>query len=253
MMHLLLDALMLYGAWHPAPASDDAANAGSGISEITYELPAPPPPFPSEVQATFTECALAMSVDSTVQTFEGYDVPDSSGAWYYQYHVHGAKNWRVDHDTVEKHLSIPQANNFCACAKGDTTETCSLYFTQGNLFVNFPTLGNACCRLCDATTAGCGVLRPDWLSAAPVTHTGVDVLDGRTCYQYCTPGYQFDDCMSYDDYGFPCRYSETWGDVVHNLTFTSWVVQAQRPATFDLPSPACAVDCPKLFPACMMP
>ncbi|OQS02027.1 hypothetical protein THRCLA_05567 [Thraustotheca clavata] len=230
MLRFVLDVISLYNALNPANTSDD-------IGSSVYD-PLPPPPFPSEVHATF------------VETYEGYDVPESTGSWFYQYHRHGNKNWRVDHDE-------PQNNNFCACADPNTTSSCSLYFTNGNMYVNFPDLDDKCCRLCDATTAGCGVLEPDWLSASSPVSTGVDMIDGRICYQFCTPGYQFLDCMSYDDYGMPCRYSETWAPssdtlIVHNLTFTSWFVHTQAPSIFEIPD-TCNQDCPNMFPMCMAP
>ncbi|KAF0694903.1 Aste57867_14245 [Aphanomyces stellatus] len=203
--------------------------------------PASPPAWPAAFEASFTEF------------FEGFPVAPSTGRWYYQYDASagGAKNWRVDHMT-------PQHNNFCACAQPGVTETCELYFAIDGMYVNFPSLptDDACCRLC-TSESGCSPLKPDWLSGNDPTRTGVDLIGGRQCYQYCTPGAQFLDCMSYDAAGVPCRYSESWSPtpawrIVHNLTFTSWTNQLRDASVFTLPN-ACQKPCPRQFPACMTP
>ncbi|EQC36350.1 hypothetical protein SDRG_06455 [Saprolegnia diclina VS20] len=228
MFRLLLDALGLYAAWHPS--SGDS----SDIDTLTYDAPAPPPPFPNDVAATFLE------------TFDGSDVPDSTGAWFYHYHAaSGDKNWRVEHDA-------PQADPFCQCAQPNSTDACTLYYTKESLYVHFPSQVGACCRLCDATTPGCGMLSPTWLSASPaLRYTGFDELDGRLCYQFCPPPTgTVTDCMSYDDYGLPCRFTETTATTVHNLTFTSWTVTTQPPSTFALPALSCDTNCASLFPTC---
>ncbi|ETV67284.1 hypothetical protein H257_16518 [Aphanomyces astaci] len=199
-----------------------------------------PPTWPLVFEASFSEA------------YEGFSVVPSSGRWYYHYNTSsgGSKRWRVDH--LE-----PQRNNFCGCVLPDESSSCQLFFTPDGLYVNFPALDNECCRLCTAE-GGCSPLKPDWLSRAhPTRSAGADIIDGRQCYQYCTPGAQFLDCMSYDAFGWPCRYSESWSPsptlhIVHNLTFTSWTNHINDPHIFDLPMP-CQTPCPRQFPACMNP
>ncbi|KDO16995.1 hypothetical protein SPRG_17564 [Saprolegnia parasitica CBS 223.65] len=199
-----------------------------------FTPPSAPPAWPATFQANFTE------------VFSGFPAAPSTGAWYYRYEANGPHQWRADHNA-------PQANNFCKCAKPGVTDTCQLFFEPSALFVHFPSLG-ACCSLCSAAD-GCSPLKPDWLSGnQPQRTPGSEMIDGRRCFQYCTPGAVFNDCMSYDENGKPCQYSETSTfspsfTVVHNLTFTSWSKHISDASVFDLPA-QCKEPCPRQFNQC---
>ncbi|ETW01618.1 hypothetical protein H310_06250 [Aphanomyces invadans] len=199
-----------------------------------------PPAWPPVFEASFSE------------VYEGVPVAPSSGNWYYSYNSSkgGAIQWRVDH--IE-----PQRNNFCGCVLPHATSTCQLFFAPDGMYVHFPAVEDLCCRLC-TSESGCSPLKPDWLSGAhPTRSKDPDLIHGRECYQFCTPGAQFMDCMSYDAFGVPCRYSESWSPapkwtIVHNLTFTSWALRLTDSSVFDLPK-SCTAPCRRLFPACMSP
>ena len=162
----------------------------------------------------------------------------NSGGWLYDW---GSLRARFDHGDG-------QSNNFCQCARRDSS-SCQLYFANDtSMWVNYPQR-KFCCRLCKENV-GCSVLRPDWLSGA--AYVGNSTINGVACHTWSKRGAVAFDYWSQTDNGTACQYKENIvfaRNVWHFMNFTEWRAVAPEDEDLRLPS-HCETDCDSMYPKC---
>lgn len=205
------------------------------VAEIAPIIPMPNP-WPDAFSVPFVE---TMNVNGKLYA-------KNTGIWYYDY---TDKVARYDHGKG-------QWNNFCGCGS-NTTEECRIIFAADDiLYVHFPTLSPPlCCSVCN-TAQGCGLLKPDWISAGKnVTYDGVWNIEGRECNTWHESGEVATDYWSstVEDH-LPCMYHETIDmpqdnmTIDHNLTMdpTKYIPEKPDPALFVVPK-ICHQPCSGTF------
>ena len=188
---------------------------------VTCQVAAPV--WPNQWQEDFTE-TLSYSVIGSGTT---------TGSYYYDW---TNQKYRVDR-------ANGKWDRYCGSVEVFTDTPCSHIVVDGNRYLWFPQK-NYCCFCCNAAE-GCGVLSPNWLSAA--TWVGTNTTNGYSVDVWDDKGLQDNFYSAVAGTLIPVEINQVPNDnqIFNPETYLPYI---KDPSVFDLPSSQCTTSntCPLL-------